>query len=558
MAFYQEDEELQQGQIDPNAPPTTGGEGGSIIAGQGASPTPSTPQEPRGPSSPSNFVGLSQYLEANKPQSQKLGSQVAGQIAGSITGAQEKIGNIGQQFQGAVGQGTISNLDSAGQEATNIAQQTATGTKEQVQNQGNKDRFGEVANAQYRGPNQLIETEFYEPAYTQIQDAQRYADLSKSESGNQQLLRDIYKTPSYSGGESRLDAYLLKGDENRKKLAESRQNAENLTGEFEAADAGAAQYAKDIAAKTEAARQQARQALEQTRAQRSSQIENELNAISADWRSEYDKYLNLLKNSNGGQNLKLTPEEAQRLGVTQGQKIFNLLNPAAGNTPEQYLSLQQFDANKVISQDQQAQLAALDELAGTYGGTQENKYTQADLAGSLNKAAAFSAEKFGLSATQAKTLFDQASKLANMVSEAHKSDKITEQQSKSVTTYVKDLVERVGGNWWNPFKWFEEVTRAVTTILNIEVVLGNVETSGKTSGTVADYLAGNKTGTYTDEGGTKSLDFGAALQPSYLVDSRADDRIDQLDAQIKQETSQNWINQIENYLRQAGYYNQVK
>ena len=559
MAYYQDEDENQ---LDPNATPvaqTTGPQSG--VVGQdaaSAAPQGGPTSNTQTPDRPGNFVGLQDYLNANKSQSSKLGDQVAGQVGSTIEGARQDVADLNPKFNQMADAGQISNIGGASQEAKNIASTAAGIPAGQGLGADQTQRFGEIANAQYKGPNSLIETELYQPTYNKVKDAQNYSTLSKDESGSQQLLKDIYKTPSYGAGENLFDSYLLNSQENRAKLAASRSDASNLDNDFAAANESAAAYAAQQKALAESTKQTAQQALTQTQTERNAQVQAELDAINKNWRSEYDKYLNLLKNSNDGANLNLSPEEAQVLGVAEGQKIYNLLNPAAGNTPEQYLSLQAFDPNKVISKDQQAQLAALDELAGTFGGAQQNKYTQADLAGTLNKAVAFSAEKFGLSAKQADELFKQGAAITNMISEASKADTITDEQSKSVTTYVKDLVERVGGNWWNPFKWFEEVTRAVTTILNIQVQLGNVTSKGKTTGTVADYLAGQTGGTYKDEGGMKNLDWGSVLNPTYIVDQRADNKIDELNAQIQRETQANWAAQIEDYLRKSGYYNQIK
>lgn len=553
MAFYEDDDQLQQ--QDPNAIPAgqqTGG-GSGLISGQGASPGSGATATPNAPNNPGNFVGIKQYLDANKSQSAKLGDQVAGQVKSSIDTAANEVGSLSSRFNQQANAGQIANIQGAGQEAQNITQQAATG---QGLGQDQQQRFGEIANAEYKGPNNITEAGLYQPAYQAINKAQEYADLSKNESGNQALLRDIYKGAKYSEGENRLDSYLLNSGDNRQKLSQSRQDAQDLQGQFNAAAEGAEQYAKEQKALAESTAQAARQNLTAAQTARNAEVQARLDREQAGWRDEYNKYLNLLKNSNGGQNLNLTPEEAQRLGVSEGQKIYNLLNPVAGNTPEQYLTQQEFDPNRVISKDEQAQLSALDELAGTFGGALQNKYTQADLAGTLDKVAAFSADKFGMNARERENLFQTVDLLKGMVSSASKSDKITEQQQQSVTSYVEDTIRRVGGNWWNPFVWFETVTNAVTTILNIEVVLGNVNTSGETRGTIADYLSG-RGGTYKDKGGTKSLNFGAALNPSYIVDSRADDRIDQLDREIQNETRANWAAQIEQYLRDAGYYNQI-
>lgn len=560
MAFYDDQDDINS--QDPNAqqqPQQTSGQS-SIISGQGGSPGQGSQgaasANTNTPDNPGNFVGIKQYLDANKSQSSKLGDQVSGQIQNTIQGAHQDVDALSSKFRQEADSGQIANIQNAVNEAKGITDTAATGNAGAV-SQDQTQRFGEIANAQYQGPNALIETDLYEPTYAKIKQAQSYSDLSKDESGSQQLLKDIYKDQgtNYTSGQNRLDSYLLNSQENRQKLSDARVDAGNLEQDFANADLEAAQYAANQKALADSTREAARQNLISTQTDRNSQIEAELNAISKDWKSEYNEYLNLLKNSNNGQNLQLTDEQAARLGVDKGQRIYNLLNSKAGNTAEQYLTMQEFDPNKVISKDQQAQLAALDQLAGTFGGALQNKYTQANLAETLDKATAFAADKFGLSAKQADEVFNAASKIANMVAEASSganiwtktlpvqvAREVTERVVKSLPWPLSDIV-----NW---------VTRTVYDTVSYDVQAGHVDANATTEGTVADYLAGKAPTTET--GGTKSLDLGTFVDPTYLLSDKADKKIDQLQGNLKNQTQQQWVSQIEKYLRDAGYYNQVK
>ena len=83
--------------------------------------------------------------------------------------------------------------------------------------------------------------------------------------------------------------------------------------------------------------------------------------IKKHWADQYNHYNELLSKYKGGE-LALTRDEANTLGLTgkSGQGIYDLL---AGKPASNYLDLEGYDVNKVISKDQFAQLAALDKLA---------------------------------------------------------------------------------------------------------------------------------------------------------------------------------------------------
>ena len=545
MAFYAGDEEDDDNLVAGGGEPAPASVQSGVIDGQGAATQASQAQATSAPDKSGNFVGIRQYLDANKPQASKLGDQVSGQIQGTIQGAQNEVSGIGEKFQGLANQGQISDIGNAGAQAQSITNKAASQTADQGLNDQEKNRFKEVANAQYKGPSSLIETDLYQPAASKVKEAQNYAALSKNEKGNQQLLRDLYKAPDYSFGENRLDSYLLNAGDNRAKLAESRKGADGLSGTLTAAEASAAQYAEQQKALADSIRQATQKNLVGTQTQRNTDVQKELDGISKDWRSEYDSYLNVLKNSNGGQNLQLSDEQAKKLGVEKGQRIFNILNPSSGNTPEQYLSLQEFDPNKVISKDQQAQLSALDELAGTFGGATQNKYTQKELAGTLDKATAFAADKFGLSAKEAQKAFDAASQIAKKTSSIDKSSPLYEEQ---VTSVAKQITDKL--------PWpLSDVVRWVTETVRNNVQVGNVATNTSVDGSVADYLSGQ--GPSVKNTGQKNLDAGIMLQPYEIFSGQADAKIGALQQQAAAEAKQNWTNQILDYLKNAGYNNRV-
>lgn len=569
MAYYNNELDEQQ-QQDPNAIPAgqTTSPGSGVISGQGASSTAGAAATNAAPTnvdgSPSgigdrsgNFVGLQDYLKANKPQSSKLGTQVAGQVQSTIQGAQEDVSQLNPRFNQIADQGQISNIGGAAQEAESIVQGAAGAPA--GQGLGGKERFGEIANAQYQGPNALIDTELYAPTYQKVQQAQNYANLSKDESGSGQLLKDLYKTPTYSAGENLFDTYLLNTQENKQKLQSARQNAENLDQDFAAANEQAAAYAADQRAKAEQVRQQARQALEGTRDTRSKEIEQDLAGIAASWNDEQNAYANALFNSNEGKNLVLTDEMMQKLGVDSNQRIYNILKgKTIDDIKNQYVTMEAFDPNRVISKDQQAQLAALDELAGTFGGALTNKYTQAEIAGTLDKATAFAAKKFGLTAKEAEKAFNAAAEITKRTAQVSSERGLDQKQSLIVGREITEkIVENLPWPLSDIVRW---VTRTVYDTVSVNVRVGNASANTISQGTVADYLAGR--GPSTGLGSySAALDWGAFMDPtgaltgSYMA--KLDDIVGQLNRENSPKAQQAWTNQILQYLQQEGYNNVI-
>lgn len=414
MAFVNQDEEDAK-QADPNAAAPTTGASSDIISGQGSTPAQGAAPTAAGPTTKAdNFVGIKDYLDANKQQSSKLGDQVAGQVQNKVDTAGNQISGLDSGFKSLADQGQFAGINTAGDEAKGLAQKAASAPVGQF---GAPDvqRFGQIANAQYSGPKQLSDTALYGPAYQSLTDAQNYADLSKTEGGNQQLLKNVYNQPNYTAGENRLDSYLLNTEPNQAKLSQARAGAAPLQTQFDAAGTNATNYAQQQQAQVDALRQQVQSALGQTQAQRNQAVQSELDQTQGGWNSEYDNLLNSLKNSNGGTNLQLTEDQMKKLGITGGQRIYNMLDPNTGNgDPSKYLTQQAFDPNKVISKDEQAQLAALDQLAGTYGGQAINKYTQGDLAGTETMDNALDASAFGAARNTAEGLFNTGAGTANM------------------------------------------------------------------------------------------------------------------------------------------------
>lgn len=254
MAFYNNQDEEQENV--ENQGGIQSGPQSSIISGAGGAPGsgPQGAQAPGTPDKPGNFVGLKDYLNANKKQSQKLGDQVAGRVTNAVNDANQEIGAVGDKFTQKVNEGQIANAAGAKDEGLGIINQAATSGNVSA-DQAN--RFKDIAKAEYKGPNSLQDaTDISQNVYHKAQNAQKQADATKTESGRQEILRGMNNSPQYTTGAQRFDAYLLNNQDTQGKLAQAREGAGAVAGNLSAAEQAAqaqAQNAKSQAQITQEA-----------------------------------------------------------------------------------------------------------------------------------------------------------------------------------------------------------------------------------------------------------------------------------------------------------------
>ena len=75
-------------------------------------------------------------------------------------------------------------------------------------------RFADIINAQYQGPQSLQQAGLYDPAAQKARIAQQAGELTQTALGREQLLKDVFgRGRDYSRGASRLDALLLNASE---------------------------------------------------------------------------------------------------------------------------------------------------------------------------------------------------------------------------------------------------------------------------------------------------------------------------------------------------------
>ena len=404
-------------------------QGSTLISGEGGNtfslglPT-TAPTKPGGPKQSGSFTNLNSYLDANKEQSNQLGSDVSNKITDVGNQARNQFGVSKDQFGQKVNTGTIQNIDSAVGDASNTVNKAYTLGAGNNFNQDELNRFNEVTNAQYKGPNKIEDTDAYNPANQLNEKVSQYSKLSETDDGRGQLLSEIYKRPTYSQGQVTFDNLLLGGNQESKlKLSDARNQVADVKDLFSGLVQDSNSLAGAAKTKTDDVRNQAQSFTNQNQVQRNQQVESRLGDVNTNWNNEYNSLVSTLNNSDGGKNLALTNDQMNRLGVSESQRLYNMLNGIDGAN---YLRQNAFDANRVVSKDEQAQLSALDLLANQYYGNQLNKYTNPDVAGSMSIADAVDGSGFGKEATTRQSLFNDYANSATARGAGSKSESIME------------------------------------------------------------------------------------------------------------------------------------
>lgn len=493
-----DDEELKKQQEQQSGSPMA-------ISGQSAVLSTEAPSKVGGAKDSGSFTNLNQYLEANKETAGQMGTKIASDITGQGQATRTGIQDTSTEFNQLADQGTLAGLDKASEEARNIVQQARTGAKNAQIDQNQMSRFGEIANAQYKGPHDLTGTTKYANTAQQYEKAQQAAKNASSDGGRFSLLKDAYARPTYSQGQQNLDNLLLTGNQGAKaNIQAAAAGLSDLSGMWSGAQSNAAQLAAQKQAATSAARESSRANALEARTGRNTEVQSDLASQQAKWADEYNQYKELL-GAYGGGDLNLTREQADRLALGgSGTGLYNMLN---GIQPESYLDLKAFDANKVVSQDQFAQLRALDQLTSQFGSPAMSQFTDENQAGTLDAKRAFDASGFGRAADNAQVGFQNYAQNATATGHGAKNEGI----------YEKDLFG----------------SRQV----------GTASSSVNASQLLNDYLQGRG---------------NIALQDVEFDPSRSGGEYDRSRDAATASAKQDLFNNIQNMLNQQGYQNRVR
>lgn len=353
--------------------------------GTGASLT-NTAQAPQSSRSSGTFTNLNKYLDANRAGAANIGNRVATEVSNQASQATKDINQSGADFGRRVSEGTNQFNEGLVNEATSDATNFINDPNKVSQLQKQKS-------GSFGGPTSYTDSTEAQKALLSKQKAEETANLTGTVGGRQQLIRNTNTSNPYSQGGLSLNQFLVQNNQGALgKVLDSAQASKGLGGQLTNTQTGADQAVKtgqDVSNKTGV------------------QTNQKLTGAVSDFRGKLGQQA----------TEKSTQEQAEQAGITQAfggganaaPQARNVANAftSAGNqaqfpdvsdeilskvglSREQYSQLQalnnevvgagrvginpldfvqntqgQYTEGGVASTQQQAYLAALQQLAGT-------------------------------------------------------------------------------------------------------------------------------------------------------------------------------------------------
>lgn len=350
MPFLQTDEELEK---QNNA--------GQISSPSAAPMASAAPQKAKAATSSGSWVNLQQYVNANKNQAGQMGQAIANTAEQAGQEAQNKLNDFTAKTPQKTQQYTAQDLE-------NQYYSNPNANKEQYQNL--KQTGG------YSGP-QSLEEAGYGAAESSVNKAYQAAQNLQTEQGRQQVLGEVYKKPSYTGGQKTFDNLLVQNDPNAQKtIKDATAKWGGLTNLLAGAKDTAAQVIPQNIATASTNAKTANQAEQDYVNKIYGDLETQAANINQANKSAADSLKSHLSSGN------LTASDWQNLGLNTGDQYFNL-NPA------DYVN---YDNTTLTANDvaDPSQRAAWSNLMNLIGGTDQ----RIGQAGKTINPAALNKEKF--------------------------------------------------------------------------------------------------------------------------------------------------------------------
>lgn len=353
MAYFNDpqDDELQQQQANGQAPQPIGPQGSTLQGSSAAGGAQPPAAAPSAPDKGSNFVGISQYLNANKSQAGRLGDQASNVITTSANDARSSLGNLNSSFNQKVGSAATIDQNILGK--VNEAEKLQEPEKQQIKS---------AYNAQYTGPNSLTDLgEEYNTTGKKLSTAKKNVEGAGTEEGRQGLITQINSKPR-TAGITNFDSVLLQAGGGREKLSQAAQANKDVAGDaLGQSNLMAQQKAADVKAQTDATRTATQGAISQATEGFKKQFDpNDPNSKLAQQIAKALQANNDVAQDLGQDAYSLDEGTLGSFGLSEGQRSF-------GIDPSKYFQqadLSQINASNVASVEDYARSAALAELAG--------------------------------------------------------------------------------------------------------------------------------------------------------------------------------------------------
>jgi len=198
-------------------------------------------------------------------------------------------------------------------------------------------RFAEIINAAYQGPQSIQQAGLFEPAAQKARAAQQAAELTQTAGGREQLLRDVFgRSRDYSRGASRLDALLLNASEQGvRQLQQQATPALQAQQALQEAQNISANEAAQRAAAIEQIRSGARQQFTQAKTEEEAATEARIGKVLENWEAAGKKVTDLITDRSANQAVyeETLRNDPEVLNAQKGlQDAINYMN-SFPNTP---------------------------------------------------------------------------------------------------------------------------------------------------------------------------------------------------------------------------------
>tara|TARA_R110001606_G_scaffold56301_4_gene136499 strand:+ start:449 stop:2482 length:2034 start_codon:yes stop_codon:yes gene_type:complete len=345
-----------------------------------------------GKASSGMFTNIQNYVAKNKPQGQKMAENTLGEIRKANESSKEAQKNALSQFSSQTEQGGLhdtaartAELDAYTRSQANIVTpppeavpqdgtQAEVAPVETVPQTGiDESQFANILNAKYQGPRNLTETG---NIYSQLQNqATKSADMGKltqTAEGRGQLLKDINTRGGrqYGAGMSKLDSMLVGQQPNQiealMKEGSDIGTSQDIMGRL-------SQQSKDVAgqraSEVQDTRDASRKAFGTVASERQQEVDARVDDVVANWDNLPAHFRESFSNPDGTVNLSKL--EAVTLGINQGEGVYNLSGEDLFGSADN--SIVQSERDRLISQNEQGNLARLQALSNLATGMGDEK-----------------------------------------------------------------------------------------------------------------------------------------------------------------------------------------
>lgn len=460
--------------------------GQPVQLSNGASPMAATnaPVQPNKPASSGMATGFQAYQKANQgAATNKLANAAKSNVQNLGQQATTAIGQATNKFGQKVDAGSLANRQQALQDVSNavaaarnltappkpvapvasaqpqvsggnIAPQAAAPatlpapmTAVPMIDQAQQDRFKEVINAKYQGPESLRQAGLYNPAAEKVGVANQAIKNAGTAQGREELLRSMYeKRGDYNRGLNKLDTSLLNASQTGvQNLQNTAKDIGNVSSQLDKAQLQSGNLAQNRTQEIKGIRDQAKTTFSEGKKAEEAKTEERLSTVIKDWDKLPEYFKEILRNQDKGA-VGLNSFESSVLGVGNGEGLYNM--------GENAIATAAANKGRLITRDEQARQAALSQLAGLdQSNTLDNGllYGNADIAGTQTALDALDLEQTRRNFNDAEQSFRDTAENTNLTGEGMKkvsrgnaAGKKTKKYYATVSGNAGDFLENAG------------------------------------------------------------------------------------------------------------------